>query len=324
MVRRLRHPEAMLAGAADVKWCYRLLLGREPEGRGRRGFVSLVTDNAVPRSELVSLFLSSPEFRDRLNTAYGWTDGTLIGTRIDDLTIYVDSGDTAIGSFLRKSGHYEPDVTEIVRRYLQPGESFVDVGASFGYFSALAGNIVGSAGSVVAVEPGPQNQSLLLLNLLANGVSTGEVHQVALSDAAGIYRYGRSGANGTISVFDGDPESLGTYDLVRAMTFDSLIGERQVDMIKIDVEGAEGRVLRGAEATLLRCGPTIVFEFSPPSLEVTSQMSGREVLDDLSRLGYSFDLVEPGRERAGRLVGEILQIFDDTDGDHVNLLAWRS
>ena len=324
-LRRMRYREDSLAGPADVKWCYRLLLGREPDDHGLRGFVSLVTDNPVPRAELASLFLSSPEFRDRLAAAHHWAGAAPIGTRVDDLMIYVHPGDVAIGSFLRKSGAYEPDVTAVIRRQLATGASFVDVGASFGYFSVLAGRIVGRTGCVISVEPGPQNQSLLLMNLAANKIPTAEVHQLALSDSTGICRYGQSGANGTIAPFDGDPGTLGTYDLVRASTLDLVLAGRSIDMVKIDVEGAEGRVIRGAEETLRRCSPAIVFEFSPPSLEVTSGMTGEELLRGLTSLGYVFDLVRADagsvRPRSSR---EILRLFGESDGDHINLLAWRS
>jgi hypothetical protein len=145
-----------------------------------------------------------------------------------------------------------------------------------------------------------------------------------LSDSAGILRYSRSGADGAISEFSGDPASLGTYDLVRATTLDHVVGDRRVDMMKIDVEGAEGLVLQGAHETLRRCRPLIIFEFSPPSLEVTSRRSGREVLDDLSQLGYSFDLADASREFVARTTEEALQMFHNADGDHVNLVAWQS
>ncbi|MGO8873704.1 MAG: FkbM family methyltransferase [Acidimicrobiales bacterium] len=321
--RRRNTRDPKLAGPADVRWCYRLLLGREPDEHGERGFLALVTDHAVARDDLVSFFVSSPEFRSRLDTAHRGAGRTPVGTAVDDLTIYVDPDDGAIGSFLRRTGTYEPDVTAAVRHHLRPGDCFVDVGASFGYFSALAGTIVGPTGRVVAVEPGPQNQSLLLLNLAANGVLTAEVHQAALSDAEGVFRYGRSGANGTILPFDGDPTHVGSYDLVRATTLDRLVGSAPVDMVKIDVEGAEGRVLRGAGALLGDRAPLLVFEFSPPSLEVTSEMSGGELLELLRRHGYSFDIVghDPAR-RTAKAVGEILAAFDATEGEHIDLIAW--
>ncbi|MGA2836447.1 MAG: FkbM family methyltransferase [Acidimicrobiales bacterium] len=323
-VRRARQRQPALAGPTDVRWCYRLLLGREPDDHGYRGYVDLVTTNAVSRDELVGYFVASPEFRDRLSEEFDYTEGTPVATAVEDLTIYVDPDDTTIGSFLRKSGAYEPEVSAVIRRHLRKGDRFVDCGASFGFFSALAGSIVGPEGSVVSFEPGPQNQSLLLLNLMANDILTAEVHQVALSDRIGILRYGRSGANGAISDFDGDPSQLGTYDLVRSTTLDTVIGERRVDMMKVDVEGAEGRVFRGAEQVLKRCTPTLVFEFSPPSLAITSGMGGDELLGFLTGLDYSLDVIgsDPG-ERRPRSVPELVARFDGSPGDHIDLIAWN-
>jgi len=321
-VRRIRQRQPPIAGPSDVRWCYRLLLGREPDAHGARGYVDLITNNVVTRDELVGYFVSSPEFRARLSRAYGYSKGEPVATSIGSLTIYVDPEDTVIGSFLRKSGAYEPEVTKVIRRYLKKGECFVDCGASFGYFSSLAGVIVGPQGSVISLEPGPQNQSLLLLNLMVNGITTAEVHQVALSDHSGILRYGRSGANGTILDFDGDPSHVGTYDLVRSVTLDSLVGARKVDMMKVDVEGAEGKVFRGAEDLLKSCRPTLIFEFSPPSLEVTSEMSGEDLLQLLTGMDYSLDVIG-GRsdEFRRRSVAELVALFEDDPGDHLDLIA---
>ncbi len=282
-----------------------------------------MTHNLVTRDELVGFFLSSPEFRNRLVETYGNSEGPPIGTTIGDMTIYVDQNDMAIGSALRTRGEYEHDVTATIRRHLKKGDCFVDCGASFGYFSVLAGMIVGEEGSVLSFEPGPQNQSLLLLNLTANGILTGEVHQVALSDDVGIFRYGRSGANGSISPYDGDPRRLGTYDLVRSTTLDSVVGSRKVDMMKIDVEGAEGRVLRGSEQTLKRCGPILIFEFSPPSLAVSSGMDGEELLQFLAALGYSVGIVNgDGEKPRPRTIADVISRFEDSDCDHIDLMAW--
>ena len=267
-------------------------------------------------------FLSSPEFHNRLmrNFQYGFSPP--IPVPVGDLTYYVDPDDSAIGASLRQQGRYEPEVTDVVRRYLRSGHCFVDVGASFGYFATLAGSIVGQTGQIIAFEPGPQNQSLLLLNLSSNGVRAPVVHQMALSSDRGFVLYSYSGSNGFITPFGGDPAELANRTLVRTSTLDAMIGALPVDMIKIDVEGAEGQVLKGAEGVLRRHRPIILMEFSPPSLQSTSHMSGHEVLTYLTSLGYSVDLA--GNDRSPRSVEEILSAFAATPEDHIDLQLWAT
>jgi hypothetical protein len=143
---------------------------------------------------------------------------------------------------------------------------------------------------------------------------------MALSSEVGFVLYSYSGSNGFISPFGGDPHELVNRSLVRTSTLDAVIGDRRVDMIKIDVEGAEGRVLQGAERVLARDHPMLLMEFSPPSLESTSQMSGRDVLTRLASLGYAIDMVGP--ERTARSPDEILTAFAATPAIHLDLQLW--
>src|ERR1019366_6538408 len=100
---------------------------------------------------------------------------------------------------------------------------------------------------VIAIDPGSQNRSLLLLNMASNGLTNIEPLWCAVSDFDGIVLYGQSGGNGFIQSFDGDASLLSTRDLVEARSLDSLLaGKGRIDVVKIDVEGAEGRVFRGA------------------------------------------------------------------------------
>jgi len=313
--------DSAAATKMDITWCYRLLLGREPEDHGQLGYEALLGAGGITRRELVGFFLSSPEFTNRLLGTYQWAIGAPQAVSVGPLTYYVDSNDTSIGAHLRQAGQYEPDVTAEIRRLLKPGQRFVDVGASFGYFATLAGSIVGPEGEVIAFEPGPQNQSLLLLNLAKNGVVHPEVHAAALSDAPGFLTYSSSGANGFITPFSGDPSELATRALVRAETLDAVIGERRVDMIKIDVEGAEGRVLKGGKVTIDRSRPILLMEFSPPSLESTSGMSGEDVLNILMSVGYQFDIVGSSPRKA-KSPTAIMAAFAATTSDHIDIIAW--
>jgi len=324
LARRLSRPGVrVLATPADLRASYRLLLGREPDRRGELDFLSLI-ERGITRDELVRHFMSSPEFRQR---QLGDDRGSLQAPTtvvIDDLVFHLDPADFAIGPHLSRHGNYEPDVLAVLRRHLVPGNTFVDVGASFGYFSTQIGRHVGPSGSVIAFEPGPQNQSLLLLNLFANGVVGAEVHQMALSDNPGLFAYSRSGANGVVSAFGGDPRELANHDLVRASTLDRELCGRRVHAVKIDVEGAEGLVLSGGRSTLESSEPTIVFEFSPPALESVSKMSGEDLLGLLVQLGYSIDVIDrPDATPANRSIREVMDRYERAPESHLNLLAWH-
>src|ERR1700728_1076687 len=266
-----------LATPGDLRASYRLILGREPDRRGELDFLSLI-ERGMTRDELVRHFMSSPEFRQRQLAEGGRSEEAPSAVVIDDLVFHLDPTDFAIGPHLSRQGNYEPEVLAMLQRYVAPGDTFVDIGASFGFFSTQIGRHVGPRGTVIAFEPGPQNQSLLLLNLASNGVSGADVRQIALSNEPGLFIYSRSGANGVVTPFGGDPRELGNHDLIRASTLDVELAGRTVDAIKVDAEGAEGLILFGGRSTLGSATPTVAFEFSPPALEAISKMTGGDVL----------------------------------------------
>lgn len=323
MARRLsRTGGPALATPADLRASYRLLLGREPDPRGQLEFLSLI-ELGITRDELVRHFMSSPEFRQRRLGDDRRSEEAPTTVAIDDLVFHLDPADFAIGPHLSRQGNYEPEVLAVLRRHLEAGDTFVDVGASFGYFATQIGRHVGRNGTVIAFEPGPQNLSLLLLNLSANGVVGAEVHQMALSDKPGVFAYSRSGANGVVSIFGGDPRELINHDLVPASTLDRELAGRPVNAIKIDVEGAEGLVLFGGRSTLESNAPTIVFEFSPPALESVSKMGGRDVLGLLIELGYSIDVIGgPDAGPANKSAQQVMDRYEGAPEGHLNLVAW--
>jgi FkbM family methyltransferase len=199
---------------------------------------------------------------------------------------------------------------------------FVDVGASVGYFTILAGRAAGPEGKVIACEPGPQNHTALLLNTMVNGLDNVRVVPCAVSDSASVVLYHRlGGGNGSITSYDGDPASIGSRDLIRTRTLDDILGgEPRVDVVKIDVEGAEGRVMAGASETLRRHRPTLLFEFSPPGLQAVSGVTGDFFLRNLAALGYEFRLLS-GEDRATIPAAAVLRSYRRQSGDHIDVMA---
>lgn len=174
----------------------------------------------------------------------------------------------------------------VVLPLLRSGDLVVDVGANFGFWSVLAAR---RGCSVIAVEPVARTRALLVRNLERNGVAAAaEVVGEALSDAPGALE---------IAVPDGESGQAGAYadaaatlerETVAATTLDALLGERRVRVLKIDVEGHEWAVLRGAAGVLSnRQVDHVLVEISSGVLARTGR-SVAEIVELLSAHGYEF------------------------------------
>lgn len=152
---------------------------------------------------------------------------------------------------LMRSGKFEIDETAIISRLLPKVDVFVDIGANLGYYTCLA---LQSGKPVVAFEPQQQNLQCLFQNLIANGWEEKvEVFPLALSDRPGLLTlYGASGPSASL-IKDWAGYSSRFKKTVPVSTLDNVLAGRfagQRLFIKMDVEGAEYHVLKGALATL--------------------------------------------------------------------------
>ncbi len=167
-----------------------------------------------------------------------------------------------------RTGDWQPEVWDATASSLSEGSVYFDVGAHIGYFTMKAAAQVGKTGRVVAFEPNPETLLLLRDNVKANHFDNVIVEPIACTDhdqtltlyAASIANTGASSLardNATISA-----EAPRAFT-VRGRPIDDVVRElglTRVDAIKIDVEGAEVGVLRGALNTLKRFHPKVVAE----------------------------------------------------------------
>lgn len=317
------------ATTADVRACYRILLGREPDADGWCHYTEMVRTGSLSLDGVFELFIRSPEFEARLDRLYAWSARRPELVELcDGWSIYVaGSGDSDISGAIRANRAYEPEVSAALGARLSPGACVVDVGASIGYFTVLAGRAVGPGGRVMAFEPGPQNQSMLLLNVVHNELANVELLSYALSDRKEIVAYRRLAANGVIVPLAG-AGSVVTGDLVQAVPMDdALAAEDRIDVVKIDVEGAEGRVLRGGASVIDRYRPTIFFEFTPAALAEVSGTTGGAMLRDLEELGYRFTVLTGATgDTASTPVDSagVLERFDELSLLHIDVMATQA
>lgn len=186
----------------------------------------------------------------------------------------------------RVLGVYEIEKTNAIIHLLKPGSTFVDVGANVGDYSLLAARLVGDAGKVLCFEPERRNLDLLERGVDLNGYKNVEVYQVALSDNNGQATLHLGEIGGYHSLLGGLSSRQAGTVTVATRTLDAFLeesGRDRVDMMKIDVEGAEMQVLAGARATLEKNLDIVLF------VEIHSQLgvNPAEVCDFLSQLGFS-------------------------------------
>lgn len=186
----------------------------------------------------------------------------------------------------RALGLYEPAKTKAIQELVNPGDTFVDVGANKGDFALLAARIVGQNGKVVCIEPEPNNVSWIRRSVDLNGYKNVQLCNLALSDHDGealLYLGKKSGFHTLLrGARDSDQGSL----KVKVRKLDNLLPELSVpsvNALKIDVEGAELKVLKGA-AKIIAANPKIVlFLDIHPLLGVNPS----DVFDYLESLGLA-------------------------------------
>jgi FkbM family methyltransferase len=192
----------------------------------------------------------------------------------------------------RSLGLYEPEKTRAIQALLKPGETFVDVGGNKGDFALLAAKIVGDNGNVVCIEPEPTNLNWIRRSIDLNGYKNIKVCNLALSDHDGESLLHLGTKSGFHTLLSGAPDRDQGSLKVRVRKLDSLLPEldvRAVNVLKIDVEGAELQVLKGAIETI-RANPQIVlFLDIHPFLGVNVS----EVFDYLDFLGLTVCQMRP-------------------------------
>jgi FkbM family methyltransferase len=302
--------------ALDVFFAYRLLLNRPPDAPGFAHYFHRLRLSDYSLTELVGDLLASKEFEQRRQQferieRRDWNEVPVdeVLVRLPRFELLVDRHDAFIGEQLRRAHTYEPAVTEALTRLLREGSAFVDVGANIGYFTLLGSRLVGPQGSVVSIEPAPPNFELLMKNVRLNAAGNVECFSLVASDRSGpakVKAFERRNS-GSFHVADEG------FDC-EAVRLDALLNGRKVDVIKIDVEGTEDRVLAGLQETLRRWRPVIIFEYAP-------QRADDSVLAELLPDYHLQQLEQLGRTGQGMSLPQVRRRLGETGSDHVDLIA---
>lgn len=204
--------------------------------------------------------------------------------------------DFSFGKNVRKMYHgaYEVEIKEAMKKYLKPGGTFLDIGANIGYLSAIGASLVGKKGAVHSFEPIPLYFRYLVTLTELNPDRKITVNKFALgqTEGSGFIDISRTniGSNSLVAGFV-DKQSVASTQRVEIKPLDAYADKNELgrpSFIKIDVEGFELSVLKGAVTVLRRCGnhmPPVIIEIVPSAYELLNRRIA-ELEDFMFSLGY--------------------------------------
>ena len=200
---------------------------------------------------------------------------------------------------------WEPRLYERFKAALRPGMVVLDVGASFGLYSLAAARAVGPSGRVIAFEPAAETASALREHLRLNGVEERvEVIEAAVSGRTTVETFWQQETSFVASLVETATHQEAAKSStpletrhVPAVTLDDFCRKRRLepDVLKIDVEGAEADVLRGAREILERRRAVVFLETHDGVLGAAGRTAD-DVFRELERAGWRYEQVEAGPE----------------------------
>ena len=237
-----------------------------------------------------------------------WTIRKLLPKQVEihGATVVLNPTDPVVSGALH-FGVYEKAETRFFQSACRDGMTFLDVGANLGYYTALAARAVGPNGRVLAVEPDPDSFGYLEQTIAANAVGNVEAFPVAASDAPAILPlYISTDNRGDNRLYASDEERPQVE--VEARPLDALLRENKietVDLIKIDVQGYEPKVIAGLRETIIASpNLTLLTEFWPQGMTEAGG-DANEFLQTLRELGLTLHELKPD--------GSLAELNNDTD-----------
>ena len=190
-----------------------------------------------------------------------------------------------------------PDYREMlfIKRYLRPGDSFLDVGANVGVYSLLAAALVGAAGTVHAFEPGEMAANRLAENIALNRLGYVHLHRVGLSDRSGaaVWDQGNDDCEASLAAVAQLPQGA-TLPSVECVTLDEFLPAANFAMAKLDIEGAEPLAIRGARKHLASGNPPVL-QIEMDGYSKKHGIATDAFIAELADYGYDVGIYDPNR-----------------------------
>jgi len=319
-----RHPllgeHAKTASREDIFYCFRLLLGRNPNPEEWPGHSSRAGEDL---ENVVSSYVTSQEFAARGLLKKTYQEKVEL-VHFPGFSVFASNDDLAVGNHVLIGRSYDPGVAAVLNRRVKPGMAVVDIGANIGYLTMLLASLVRKSGLVVAVEPNPENIKLLEASRRVNGFDQVLVIQAAAGRHTTLLALNVSYSNGTTTELPTDLDAIFASRPVPCFALDDILPkDRRIHLVKIDTEGAELNAVIGLSGTIERDRPVIISEFTPGILPGISHCSGPEYLRFLAAKGYRIGVIEKDGSENGFEddVDGVMAAYSRSGVDHIDIIA---
>src|SRR5262249_11602542 len=247
-----------------VKAIYNLLLDRNPEPGGLKHW-SGVLQNGLSKKDFLRAVLASSEFQEKMGSAdFSRYQGVDLIIPVHNHQLRVPAADLSLVPHLLDHRSWEPHLTRYLTLNLSSTDVFMDVGANLGYYTVVCAPLVQR---VVAFEPVSISHGYCRANIELNNLRNVDLFQCGLwhEEATAHIRFDSS------SMMAASISLKETGETVRCASLDDLIRRRELilprlDVVKMDVEGAELSALKGMQQTIAQFRPKIIMELNRPAL----------------------------------------------------------
>lgn len=247
--------------------------------------------------------------------------------KIGKIGLFLNPDDPVVTKLIVRWQTWEPNETRWFVDSVRPGDTVVDIGANIGYYTVIAGKLVGDAGRVYAFEPDPVAFELLLRNVALNGLHNVVAEQKAVSNENGAIRLYLSDENkGDHRIFETKGEERESIE-VEAVRLDDYFADYtgHIGFLKIDTQGAEGAIVEGMGGLLERHPEAVLaIEFFPSAL-TSFGYDAKQLLETFQTQGFGFYDLGTWRPQPLRSVRpeELLVQHTVENGGYTNLYTTR-